>query len=90
MAEKVPTESDFMEFEKRLYRHIDNLFINSDNGIQRKWLKSKDVRKLLGNISAGKLQEMRIKGEISYSKISGLILYDYDDIVKVLDSLKVK
>lgn len=90
MAEKIMTVSDFIEFEKKLFRRIDNLKINSDGGIKRRWLKSKDVRKLLGNISAGKLQEMRIKGEIHYSRIGGMLLYDYDEIVEVIENNKVK
>ena len=51
---------------------------------------TKDVRKLLGNISAGKLQEMRIKGIISYSRIDGMLLYEYKDIEKLLDNNKVQ
>lgn len=90
MAEKIMTESDFIEFEKRLFRRIDELKNNSDDGIKRRWLKSKDVRKLLGNISAGKLQEMRIKGEIHYSRIGGMLLYDYDEIVQDIENNKVK
>jgi hypothetical protein len=90
MAEKIMTVTDFIEFEKKLIKHIDSLIINSNDGIKRRWLKSRDVRKLLGNISAGKLQEMRINGEISFSKIGGMLLYDYDEIVKVLENSKVR
>lgn len=90
MAEKIMTTTDFIEFEKKLIKHIDSLIINSNDGIKRRWLKSRDVRKLLGNISAGKLQEMRINGEISFSKIGGMLLYDYDEIVKVLENNKVQ
>jgi hypothetical protein len=90
MAEKIMTESDFIEFEKRLFKRIDSLVIKSNDGITRRWLKSKDVRKILGNISAGKLQEMRINSEISFSKIGGLLLYDYNEIVKVLENSKVQ
>lgn len=90
MTEKIMTSSDFIEFEKKLLKHIDGLIINSNDGIKRRWLKSKDVRKLLGNISPGKLQEMRINREISYSKIGGMLLYDYNEIVNVLENSKIQ
>lgn len=90
MAEKIMTVSDFIEFEKRLFKRIDSLVIKSNDGITRRWLKSKDVRKVLGNISAGKLQEMRIKGTISYSRIGGMLLYDYSEVEKLLENNKVK
>ncbi|MCB2196762.1 MAG: helix-turn-helix domain-containing protein [Bacteroidetes bacterium] len=91
MAEKIMTVSDFIEFEKRLFGRIDNLIIMvTGNEIRRKYLKSKDVRKLLGNISAGKLQEMRVKKQISFIKIGGMLLYDYDEIVKILENNKIK
>ena len=90
MAEKIMTTTDFIEFEKKLIKHIDNLIIKSNDGRTRHWLKTKDVRKLLGNISAGKLQEMRIKGIISYSRIDGMLLYEYKDIEKLLDNNKVQ
>ncbi len=90
MSEKIMTVSDFLEFEKKLIGKIEVLINKSNDGFKKRWLKSKDVRKVLGNISPGKLQEMRVKGDVSFSKIGGMLLYDYDEIVKVLENSKVQ
>ena len=90
MSEKIMTVSDFLEFEKKLIGKIEVLINRSNDGFKKRWLKSKDVRKVLGNISPGKLQEMRVKGDVSFSKIGGMLLYDYDEIVKVLENNKVQ
>lgn len=59
------------------------------NGIApvKKWLKSNEVRKLLG-ISAGKLLTLRINGSLPYTKIGGVIYYDQEDIQKMFESRK--
>jgi hypothetical protein len=47
-----------------------------------------EVKKLL-NISSGTLQNLRINGTLSYTKIGGLLYYNYKDIEKLLmDSKK--
>ena len=51
----------------------------------KKWLKSKDVRKLLG-ISPGTLQSLRMKGILPYKRVGGIIYHDSEDIQKMLDS----
>ncbi|MEM6642146.1 MAG: helix-turn-helix domain-containing protein [Bacteroidota bacterium] len=55
---------------------------------KRKWLRSQDVQDLLC-ISAGTLHNLREKGILPYSKIEGVILYEYDDIVEVIRKNKV-
>jgi hypothetical protein len=57
------------------------------NHSQRQWLKSSEVRKMLG-ISHGTLQNLRIKHLIHYQKIGGLMFYKYDDMVKQLEGDK--
>lgn len=47
-------------------------------------LKSYQVQKLLG-ISAGTLQTLRVNGTIPYSKVGGVIFYDKQDILKILE-----
>ena len=53
----------------------------------KKWLKSYEVRKIL-NISPGTLQNLRINGTLPYTKIGGVIYYDYSDIQEMLQSRK--
>ena len=54
---------------------------------QKEWLKSADVRKMLG-LSAGSLQTLRIKGILPYSKMGGSLYYAYADVVKILNDNK--
>jgi hypothetical protein len=54
------------------------------NKSNKEWLKSNEVRKLLG-ISPGTLQTLRITGTLNYSKIGGMMYYRYQDIMKLLE-----
>jgi len=51
---------------------------------EKKWIRSKEAREILG-VSSGTLQTMRIKGDIPYSKISGIIYYPAEGIYKLLN-----
>jgi hypothetical protein len=53
----------------------------------QKWLKSNQVRKML-LVSPGTLQNLRINGTLPYTKIGGVIFYDYEDIKKMLEKHK--
>uniref|UniRef100_UPI004047A37D helix-turn-helix domain-containing protein n=1 Tax=Roseivirga sp. TaxID=1964215 RepID=UPI004047A37D len=53
----------------------------------KKWLKSYEVRKLL-DISPGTLQNLRVNGTLPFTKIGGVIYYDYTDIQSMLQSNK--
>lgn len=50
---------------------------------QNDWLRSADVRKMLG-ISAGTLQTLRISGELPYSRMGKTIVYSRKAIEKML------
>ena len=56
--------------------------------VVKKWLKSTEVRKLLG-ISPGTLQNLRINGTLPYSKIGGVIYYDHEEIQNILAQNRV-
>ena len=60
----------------------------ANNHSQKEWLKSSDVRKMLG-ISHGTLQNLRIKGVLPYQKLSGIMFYRYEDIARLLNGDKV-
>jgi hypothetical protein len=89
MSAQILTTEDLMEFKVELIGEIEKLL--RQNGIQpvKKWLKSKEVRKLL-NISPGTLQTLRVNGTLTYSKIGGVIFYEYDEILKMVDRNKTK
>lgn len=87
MAIEILTKEDLKEFQKSLWQDIKDI-LRSNNEQSKKWLKSTEVRKLL-NISPGTLQNLRINGTLTYTKIGGIVYYDHSDIEKVLNGNKV-
>lgn len=83
MATTVLTIEDLQDFKKELLQELKSLFPNSQSVQNKKWLKSKEVRKML-SISPGTLQNLRINGTIPYSKMGGVIYYDNDEILRIL------
>ena len=87
MAIEVITREDLNEFRTLLLSDLNALF-NSKPQQQKQWLKSNEVRKLL-NISPGTLQNLRVNGTISYTKIGGILYYSSPDLEKLLEANKV-
>lgn len=88
MATEVLTMEDLREFKKELLQEMKSLFEKSSSGNSKKWLKSTEVRKMLG-ISPGTLQNLRINGTLPYSKMGGVIYYDHDEIQRILATNRV-
>lgn len=88
MAVQIITIEDLNEFRNLLLNDLKEI-INSKPQQSKQWLKSNEVRKLL-NISPGTLQNLRINGTLTYTKIGGIIYYDNTDIDKLLNGNKVK
>lgn len=85
--EQIITREDLNEFRSLLLADLKEIFsVKSQK--QKQWLKSGEIRKLL-NISPGTLQNFRINGTLSYTKIGGIIYYAYNDIEKILEENKV-
>ena len=87
MAIEVITREDLNEFRTLLLSDLSEM-LKSKSQQQKQWLKANEVRKLL-NISPGTLQNLRINGTLSYTKIGGIIYYAYSDLMKVLEQNKV-
>lgn len=79
------TVGDLEAFKNDLIHEIKNLLRETTSTPAKKWLKSTEVKKLLG-ISTGTLQNLRMNGSLSYSKVGGIIFYDYAEIVKLIES----
>jgi hypothetical protein len=88
MAVQIITIEDLNEFRNLLLNDLKEI-INSKPQQTKQWLKSNEVRKLL-NISPGTLQNLRINGTLSYTKIGGIMYYDNTDLDKLLNGNKVK
>ncbi|NJK96627.1 MAG: helix-turn-helix domain-containing protein [Bacteroidales bacterium] len=87
MAAEIITTDDLREFKMEILSEIKQLFKEQSGQPSKKWLKSYEVRKIL-NISPGTLQNLRVNGTLPYTKIGGVLYYDYADIQQMLQSRK--
>ncbi len=85
--EQILTVDDLTEFKRQLLFEIKTLLKEHGGQPSKKWLKSRDVRKLL-DISPGTLQSLRVKGTLPYTRIGGVIYHDSADIQKMLEPKK--
>lgn len=76
------TYQDLLDFKVVLLDDIRQIIKGHQH---QKWLKSKDVIKLLG-ISPGTLQTMRNNDEIPFTRIGGVIYYQESAIYDFLKS----
>lgn len=78
------TKEDLREFESKLLTEIKKIVQVGGETVSKKWLRSNDVRKLL-KISPGTLQNLRINGTLSFTRIGSIIYYKQEDINKLLE-----
>ncbi len=83
MQVELITRDDLKTFKSELLDEIKAI-VKPAQGQSKQWLKSGEVRKLL-NISPGTLQNLRINGTLSYTKIGGILYYKLEDIHKTLE-----
>jgi len=88
MAATIITTEDLHEFKYELLEEIKEIVQNSSVTQPKKWLKSPEIRELL-SISPGTLQNLRINGTLPYTKVGGIIYYDYDEITKVMEQNRI-
>ncbi|SEN57284.1 Helix-turn-helix domain-containing protein [Mucilaginibacter gossypiicola] len=87
-SQKLVTIEDLQHFKADMLFEIGKLLKGGNSKPEKKWLKSREVRKLL-EVSPGKLQWMRKSGVLSYLRIGGSIYYDPADIDKMFEKSKV-
>jgi hypothetical protein len=80
---EIITKEDLREFKNEMLGEIKQL-IQPGQGQSKKWLKSNEVRKLL-NISPGTLQNLRINGTLSFTRIGSIMYYKLEDINRLLE-----
>ncbi|MEQ8470971.1 MAG: helix-turn-helix domain-containing protein [Marinoscillum sp.] len=81
------TIEDLSSFKQELLEEINKML--QGNHTHQQWLRSQDVQELL-RISPGTLHNLREKRVLPHSKISGIIFYDYEDIIEMLRKNKLK
>lgn len=86
MATNIITPEDLQKFKQELLTEIENLMSQKQTTAAR-WLKSHQVMRLLA-LSPGTLAHLRVNGTLPYTKIGGVIYYDYDDLQKMLTEHK--
>lgn len=84
MAVEIITKEDLQAFKAELLEDIKKLLDSSGKLETKQWLRSPEVRKLLG-ISPGTLQTLRINGTLPYSKVGSIVYYPYKDVIKLLE-----
>ena len=82
MSVNILTKEDLLIFQDELLKLIKALLSQSPVQTKR-WLKTDEVKDVL-KVSASTLQTLRINGTLTYSKLGGIIYYDYEHIENVL------
>jgi len=84
MPAEIVTTDDLREFKVELFRELRKMLMEHHGQPAKKWLKSGEIRKLLG-ISPGTLQNLRVNGQLPFTKIGGVLFYDFENVRKMLE-----
>lgn len=85
MPANIITTDDLRQFKIELLDELKQLFGHRVETNTREYLKSSEVSKLL-NISLSKLQHMRIRKVLPYTRIGSTIYYKREDIQTLLEA----
>ena len=88
MATEILTTEDLYDFKMQLFGELKKLLAENPQQSTKKYLKSAEVMEML-QVSPGTLQNLRINSTLPYTKIGGIILYEYEEILKVLKENRV-
>jgi ABC-type glycerol-3-phosphate transport system substrate-binding protein len=77
------TKADLEQFKKELFEELKQGGVKPLSELP-KWLKSYQVRSLL-KISPGTLQTLRVNGTLPFTKIGGILYYNQEDIMRILE-----
>ena len=78
------TKTDLSEFKKELLIEIKSFLTTSDQP-RKSWLKSNEVKKILG-CSDGTIQNLRINGTLTPTKIGGTWYYSNEQVLSLLNN----
>jgi len=87
--DQLVTLSDLADFKTELLEDLKKVSKEFHSGTNKEWLKSYEVRKLLG-ISPGTLQTLRNNGTIRFTRIGNVIFYNIEDIKAMMEKFKNK
>ena len=89
MATEIITTDDLREFKLELIDEFKKILKEHAGTPVKKWLRSPEVRTML-HISPGTLQNLRVNGTLPFTKIGGVLYYDYQDIHKMLTENRIQ
>jgi len=87
MSVNILTQEDLQKFKTELFAELKTLITNHPTEAPKKWLKSYEVRQMLG-ISRGTLQHLKDNQTLHPTLVGGLLFYEYDEITKLLQGSK--
>jgi excisionase family DNA binding protein len=85
MAAQIPTTEDLQILKEEIIKELRSLLGKEKNETSGKWLRSNEVCKLLG-VSQSTVQNLRYSGVLPFTKINGIVLFDKEQIEKILES----
>lgn len=83
MPAQVLTPEDLKQFKAELITEMKKLIGEQTQQPVKRWLRTAELKKIL-EISAGTLQNLRLSGKLPYTKIGGVIFYDFEEVQKLL------
>ena len=88
MPANIITTDDLREFKTELIEQLKDI-ISTPRGTagQKRFLKTSELQEALG-LSASTIHQLRIMRILPYTKVSGVIFYDWEDIVVMMQKNK--
>lgn len=78
------TKQDLEIFRRKLISELSDLMHLTLREPEKEYLRTNEVRKMLGGISSGTLQNLRVKGLLKPSKIEGVYYYKLSEVKTLL------
>ena len=85
MQVELITKQDLEIFKQQLVSELSDLLRVTPSKSEKEYLRTNEVRKMLGGISPGTLQNLRVKGLLKPSKIEGVFYYKLSEVEALLD-----
>ena len=86
MEVDIVTKQDLESFRQKLLHELSDLMRISPKESEKEYLRTNEVRTLLGGISPGTLQNLRVKGLLKPSKIEGVYYYKLSEVNALLSA----
>lgn len=86
---EVITKADLNQLKEEMFVEMKRLLQPEGSLVAKRWIKSADVRRML-DISPGTLQNLRVNGTLSYTKVGGTMFYKIEDIEQMLEKNSIQ